>query len=280
MILIGYILWLALAVYIGRSVMRKVNRGRGAKLTSAWGVGMLFALLPVWDIVLGLPFTIDACRNRAGLQVYEEVPLPLSSVVIDSEIAPIAGCGDCMEIVSRGLATQAQVELAARAQTGEADPGTWVSRPGPTTYSISSRGDPRCTGFFESRTEREPHAGTSQVFQGIAFDDNTCIAAQSVERIVAEYRVTTRRVVEQHGVVTLQVLEAVLTSAHDQRPLASIARIYQSSWLSRMLFGNSSGVPDCPMDEEFEDGTRARVISARSLLMRMSARQRVQGTQP
>jgi hypothetical protein len=279
MILLGYILWLALAVYVGRRVFRHVNRDRPARLVSAWGVGILFALLPLWDVVMGLPVTIAACRNRAGLQVYEMPSLPLSSVAVD-EYVPTSVCASCREMLRRGLAKEVQVELVANSLSGNVDPLAWVSKPGPTSYSISSRGDPRCNGFFDELARIEPQKRALWKFEGIPPSDDTCIAAQSIERIDAEYRITTRRVVEQHGVATLRVQEAVLTSAHDQRPLASKARVYQMSWLSTMLFGKSSGVPDCPNDEEFEDGTQSLVITTSSLLTRLATQQRSEGSKP
>lgn len=229
------------------------------------------ALLPFWDIVLGAPVMVNACRNRAGLQVYEKVSLPLTSVEITSEPAHFSACSQCWEILRRGLANETQVTIDVMAYPpGELDESSLVSKPGPTRYWISRRSDPHCEAFFahlvpNERDQREFWKRTNTIY-----DADACIAAQSVTEIVAEYRLSTRRFVEQHGVVTLHVNEATLTRVRDNKVLASDAVLFQGSLIWK-LSGTSggTGVPVCPAHKQLPDGTYTQSIHHATLLRKL-----------
>lgn len=73
MILLGYILWIALAALASRWVTRRITGSHAKRAGLGSTVFLILALLPYWDVLLGLPVMIDTCRTRAGLQVHESV---------------------------------------------------------------------------------------------------------------------------------------------------------------------------------------------------------------
>jgi hypothetical protein len=246
MTLIGYVLWLALAVYVGKRVTRAVKRSRRAKLTAGWGVGVLLALLPFGDIVLGMPVTIDACRKRGGLQIHENVSRPLTSVVQSIESGQLSVCAHCSEILIRRLASEIQVDVPAAAGV-LADPNQLVLKPGPTRYWLSQRGDPHCERFFTNYAPSENVRRRIWALAGVPYDDNACIAAESIPEITADYSMTLERGREErHGFVRLEIREVTLTRRSDESRIASLARISQMAWVGMLGEGADPTVPICP----------------------------------
>lgn len=245
MILLGYILWLVLAIYVGRWAIRHVNRSHRAKLTTGWSVGVVIALLPYWDVILGLPVTIDACRNRAGLQIYEDVSLPLSSVVEFLNFGPMSACHSCQDILVRGFANEVQVTLVPGPISG-IKPATMVSSPGPARYWMSEKGDPHCDGYFKFFAPEEKHRRDIWARNGVTYNADACIAAQSIPRISADYGVTLSQKEEQHGIVTLHIREVSLTRRSDAARIASLAQVIQYPWTAKKFAFGLPPVPACP----------------------------------
>lgn len=276
MILLAYVLWLALAIYIGRWVIRRVESGRVTKLAIGWSVGVFTALLPYWDAILGLPVTIDACRNRAGLQTYEDFALPLSSVAEVLDFAPMTACHSCPDILVRGLANEVQVALLPDSKGGTW-PETMVSSPGPARYWLSASGDPHCDGYFKFFAPEEKHRRDIWVRNGLTYNENACIAAESIPSISADYVVTLGDKVEQHGIVTLQIREVALTRRSDAARIASLARVVQHPWTAKIFLFGLPPVPQCP--STFSNQRLSNNFSFIDLLNRLAMDESKKGVQ-
>lgn len=246
MTLIGYVLWLVFSVYIGKRIARAVGWSRRAKLAAGWSAAVLLALLPFGDIVLGLPVTIDACRNRGGLQVHEDVSLPLTSVVETLTLSEQRmTCGDCNEILIRRLAREVQVDILGD-EDGRGKSGL-VSEAGPSRFWLSHRGDPYCDQYFATYAPTENVRRKIWSLAGVPYDDNVCIAAQSITEISADYDLTLERAKEErHGIARLKIREVALTRQSDAKRIASLARISQVTWLGLLGEGRDPSVPICP----------------------------------
>lgn len=269
MILLGYIIWIVLAIIVGRRIAR-ARRARGIGSPPGWSLAILLALLPLWDVILGLPVTTLACVNRAGLQVHEEVSLPLSSVVLTSDIHHFPACSQCWQILGRGFANEAQVRIDLQSYpVDKLEPASLVSGPGPTRYWISRRGDPYCEAFYTHLVTKERDSREFWETWGPRRDEDACIAAESIPEITAEYRLATRRFVDRRFVFPLNVHEAELNRSSDGTKLASLARLFQLT-----MIGSLSGVQDfalwtCPSN--FSKQPLGNSFSHAELLKRLDA---------
>lgn len=256
MILLGYIIWLMLAVWIGRVVARCIKRSRRTQLAPGWGAGVLVALLPYWDVILGLPATIDACANRAGLHVHREIQFPLTSVHLVDEGGPTDVCSACQKMLVRGLAKEAQFDVAPVG--GRIGSGSLVTKGGPTRYWISTTQDPACAAYLKwsgtLEDRRRYWEGQGSVFRG-----DECIAAQSITKLTADYRASLSITSEQHGVATLHIREVRLTRVAGDETVASLALVRQYPWTQRRFYFGLPPVPNCPYPSLHDPVTQQRL---------------------
>jgi hypothetical protein len=233
MILLAYILWIALAAFASRWIGRRVRGGRTMRAVIGSTVFLVIVLVPYWDVLLGLPVMIDTCRKRAGLQIHENVHLPINSVVIAEDGGPISVCVACYELPARGLATEVQAAIAAPTRRSEIEPAFLVSRPGPARYWLSHRGDPKCALFFDVFARDEQAHRKFWITKGRNYDPDACIAAESIPEITAPYRLTSNQGTRRIGRVTMKFHEAELVRQVDGTRTASLAQIRQVPWTER-----------------------------------------------
>jgi hypothetical protein len=161
-----------------------------------------------------------------------------------------------LEILASGGATETQVIIAplsaASTRPGQVAMGTMVEDPGPTRYWISKRGDPHCYSFY---LQFAPSLQDRREFwerNGAAFDDEACIAAESIPSITSEFETVLDDTTAQHGIATLRIREVTLTNLHRQERIASLASVTQIPWTAKVFLYGLPPVPQCPSPSSSE----------------------------